>query len=157
MLIEFEDQVQFDEKRDFEIELKFLTLLYEKTEDLITISASSEECFDPASQKIDAFVQEVCVFDLRNIVLIPNLAQAALYPNPAKDEIRLDLELAAKNNVNIYLHSMTGKLYRKKKNLNLEKGEHSLIFQIDSLQNGVYILTVEFNELTKSLMFIKSQ
>lgn len=157
LIVQSEEEFDVSEWFSWEIELSLRALLHNKLEQIVEVQVSSDRCFDPDSSVFDAQIEEVCVFNLRPIKLIANLPSVMVYPNPVQDEVKLDVYLPEKDIVNIYLYDGLGRIIQLTENLNLEKGHHSLIFNLDFLQNGAYVLLMKTRKLTENSLFIISR
>jgi hypothetical protein len=90
---------------------------------------------------------------VRNNVMIESLKHFSIYPNPAKSMITLSGINAAKGTSHVVIRDVMGR----------NVGEYTFAFgapntsiDINSLKNGIYVLTVSKNGETKSVKFIKN-
>ena len=82
---------------------------------------------------------------------------AVVSPNPATNELALDIFLPEKSRIDVKIFDKNGKKSHICINKELEKGKHSLIFDISSLTSGVYMLSINAKYSQNNLMFIISK
>ena len=142
---------------NWSLSITFLTLLGTTEQQIVTLQAFSEPCYDGGNIDLDMLIEEVCIFSLRSVELITNLPGVEVYPNPANAVIKANVFLPESTEANIVIYSAEGKKIREETNLYLEKGSHSLIFDVSFLQNGVYVFSVQTVDYIKNYMFIISK
>ncbi|MFH0867373.1 MAG: PKD domain-containing protein [Bacteroidota bacterium] len=77
------------------------------------------------------------------------------YPAPSKDEINIDFILPFTDQVSIDLYDIEGRLVEHIYSGEAEKGLNKLTFDISSLNMGVYVYRITFNEDFRILRFVK--
>ncbi|MGV3632145.1 MAG: T9SS type A sorting domain-containing protein [Bacteroidota bacterium] len=96
--------------------------------------------------------------DTSNCVAINNAAlnelQAAnglsVFPNPAKDKISVDFNLANETTVTIQLTDLAGKVISSKTLGSKAAGAHSVVLETAAVSNGIYVLNLVTNGETSS-------
>ena len=78
----------------------------------------------------------------------------ALYPNPAKNYLKLDLKKLGLNPTNIKLYSSEGKALNST-DYEVKSSQQIYDFDISGLQPGQYILQLKFDKFTISKRFVK--
>ncbi len=73
------------------------------------------------------------------------LSLSPAFPNPAKDEVNINFNLAQAGNVEIALFDVTGKQVENLKLENLQTGSHSAKMDVSSLNAGIYMYSVKAN------------
>lgn len=67
------------------------------------------------------------------------IGDVTIYPNPAKELLTIELNIAFENDSNIQIFDLTGRLVGTSK-MSLEKGNNQLLLDVSLLQNGVYFI-----------------
>jgi hypothetical protein len=80
--------------------------------------------------------------------------RASVFPNPAKDYIQLNLEVASPGVFKATLHSLTGIPLRSIQS-SLNAGSESLQMDLTGFPEGVYILYIIFKDQTHSIKVLK--
>ena len=78
-----------------------------------------------------------------------------VFPNPARDEISVLLNLTNVGPTQITIIDMTGRSVIEQVVDNGAKGIETVQFNIESLQAGCYIVRVQSGQTVKSTQFIK--
>lgn len=73
------------------------------------------------------------------------LSLSPAFPNPAKDEVNINFNLAQAGNVEIALFDVTGKQVEHVKLENLQTGSHSAKLDVSVLNAGIYMYSVKAN------------
>jgi hypothetical protein len=138
------------------LQLSFLVLLGEEQTPQFILTINSEDCYSPDNTSQKMTITDVCSYNLRLVEMFEQFT-ASMSPNPASEEIALEIFLHEKSEINVKLFDKNGKISHICRKLDLKKGLHSLIFEISSLANGVYVLNVNANNASKNIMFIISK
>ena len=72
-----------------------------------------------------------------------NVEEIRVSPNPSMDFVDLAFNLANPSNVNIKIHSASGQLVTVLYDRFVDAGDHVLHFMTSTLDNGIYILSVQ--------------
>ncbi len=142
---------------DWEIELTFLTLLSEKNLQEVSIEVNSDDCFKPGTKDILAIVTDVCAYGVRSIEILRDLPVIEIYPNPASDNLKIDLQLFQKERLEFKIFDYSGKKCFENKIFDLEKGLYSINFEISHLNDGLYLLFISNNDFIRRKLFIISK
>ncbi len=149
------NEIDIQEKSTWGLEIPFMTLLSEEHTPLLKYAMSASDCYLSDSINIEAEITGVCFSGFRNVQLIDNEVLMSVSPNPVRDELTVDLFLPEKGDVKFTINNTLGKKITQIDNLNLEKGAHSLIFDVRSLQNGIYIISMRTkNKIRNSMVII---
>jgi len=73
------------------------------------------------------------------------LSLSPAFPNPAKDEVNINFNLAQAGSAEITLFDVTGKQAENVKLENLQAGSHSTKIDVSSLNAGIYMYSVKAN------------
>jgi len=138
------------------LHLKFLVLLGVDRSPELLLSVNSEDCYSPENSTVEMFVTDVCSYNLRLVEMLEQFT-ASVSPNPAKNEISLEIFLHEKSEIIVKIFDKNGKISHICRKLDLKKGLHSLIFEISSLANGVYVISVNANNANKNILLIISK
>jgi hypothetical protein len=141
---------------EWNLQLSFLVLLGEEQTPELILTINSEDCYTPDNISQKMTITDVCSYNLRLVEMFEQFT-ASVSPNPAIDEIALEIFLYEKSEITVKLFDKNGKISHICRKLDLKKGLHSLIFEISSLANGVYVLNVNANNANKNIMFIISK
>jgi hypothetical protein len=145
-----------EDNTSWSLQLTFLILLGEDQKPELIIGAKSEDCYSPDNLSVKMFVTDVCSYNLRLVEMFEQFT-ASISPNPATNEIALEIFLHEKSEITVKLFDKNGKISHICRRLDLKKGLHSIIFEISSLTNGVYVMNVNANNASKNIMFIISK
>lgn len=136
------DELMFVQTTDWSFDIEFLTLLHETQNSEIKAKIESEPCFNEINVNIPTILTGICNFNLRPVELITNLTWVNIIPNPVKDELKFIVNIPESDNVDMLISDISGKIIPIKRNFNLKKGIHSIIFEIGQIPNGVYNLVI---------------
>ncbi len=79
-----------------------------------------------------------------------------LYPNPARNFIRIDFELAKSDNLQIQIKDLTGKLIESVLKENFSAGKQQITFKTNHLKEGTYLIDINnLNKHFSTQLFIK--
>lgn len=78
-----------------------------------------------------------------------------LYPNPNHGLATIDIKTTKPGHLNIEILTIEGKSINTITNDFVEQNSYQYLFDISSMQNGFYILKIEFDKNNKSLIFHK--
>ncbi|MDO8367947.1 MAG: T9SS type A sorting domain-containing protein [Saprospiraceae bacterium] len=76
-----------------------------------------------------------------------------LFPNPAMEQLTVEVPLEAEGNVSVTIIDPSGKMALTQQNT-LTKGENQFTFDVSSLPNGVYFVQVRNGEIAKTRKLI---
>ncbi len=68
----------------------------------------------------------------------------SVYPNPASENVFVEMDIDETSNVNIIIYNMTGNAVISRSNSNL-RGYQNINIPLNTLQPGSYIIRVMFN------------
>ncbi len=139
---------------NWEVELPLFVFLNDEKYPEIGLKIFSDDCFYENSVKILTEISEVCVFNIRSIIMSRNSLKAELKPNPADNYLQLDFEIDKDIELEINIFDNSGKKSYFSEKLNLKKGIYSRIFETSPLTNGMYFMNLKTSGITKNLIFI---
>ena len=76
-----------------------------------------------------------------------------LYPNPTDGELNIQFDLQNNSEVRLFIHDISGKVSQQYA-LNGTNGSNLVLLETDTLQAGVYFITLEINGETRTEQFI---
>ena len=76
------------------------------------------------------------------------------FPNPGQDQLWVEFEIKAPNDLNVSLLDLTGKVVMKQQ-LSAGTGTHRLSFETAQLAKGLYMIRVEGNQITEVIKWVK--
>lgn len=122
----------------------------------VNAKAIAEPCYEPDSTEFKVELKNVCVFPLRHVKLVESpLHDVRILPNPVTDDLHLIFIMGDDDWVNFTVFDKLGKKCFESENLFLKKGIHSRIFEFSLFTEGIYFLTIQNQEMTKNILFIK--
>lgn len=71
-----------------------------------------------------------------------NIRSAVIYPIPAFDHINLKIDLAQESNIKVNLYQTSGQFIKTLSNTRLKSGSQELSFELEHLQEGLYIVGI---------------
>jgi Secretion system C-terminal sorting domain len=87
--------------------------------------------------------------DVQEIELAATFENAGfgMFPNPAADQVTIEVPTEKEGTAIVNLFDVTGKRIASQ-NRSIEKGDNQFVFQLDGLQNGLYLVQVQQGEHT---------
>jgi len=77
-----------------------------------------------------------------------------IHPNPANDQVIINLKNDLENKVTISISDISGRLVKRIDNQTIPEGKHSFVIYVDDLPKGLYIFNLETGHFTKSKKLI---
>ena len=87
-------------------------------------------------------------------ILPDGYAVSEVYPNPASNEISLDIEVLNTEKVNIQIFNISGESVMNKSNITLSTGNPLYYMNIDPLEAGHYYMVIESENMRVFRRFI---
>jgi hypothetical protein len=87
--------------------------------------------------------------------LQPSLFSA--YPNPFTDQTRISFSVPAKQKIILSVYDVEGKLLRTLVNTEMQQGLYTIVFQSQSLKNGIYFCVIKRGAYAKSIKIVVSK
>jgi len=78
-----------------------------------------------------------------------------LYPNPNYGMATIDIKSQHAGNLKLDILTLEGKFITNVANEYIDKNNYQFIFDISTMPSGFYLLKVEFNDVSKTLIFEK--
>ena len=78
-----------------------------------------------------------------------------IYPNPAANQINVEFNSSNNSLVNVQLFNLNGQIVREIQPTNLQKGENTFKFNVEELNNGIYIIRTIVDGVASTGKFIK--
>jgi hypothetical protein len=78
-----------------------------------------------------------------------------IYPNPAVNQINIEFSSTSNSLVNVQLFNLNGQIVREIQPTNLQKGENTFKFNVEELNNGIYIIRTLVDGVASTGKFIK--
>lgn len=77
-------------------------------------------------------------------------------PNPAREQVQIDFQLSQKNQVQVSLHSLEGRLVRRLPATQMKEGHHQVTLNLETLVSGIYFIqiTTETGVVSRKLMVL---
>lgn len=142
----------------WEINFTFLKMLNTNLQPEFTFEITGNRCFEPNIYTFFANVEEVCVFNLRNIEIFANLTEIKIAPNPISYFMKVDFTMPVDDDrVKFVVYSISGEKICEFEKNNLKKGEQSIIFEFRELTSMNYILSIEATQFTQQTLFSVSK
>jgi hypothetical protein len=136
------------------IEFPFLVLLNEVKQSSINLIVAVNDCFEEAQNEVKTVLKDVCVFNVRNIRLIPELARFNIELKEKEGILVVNAELMADEEVNFNIFDINGKKILNNSKYYLHKGNQSVIFEISSFASGVYLFSIETSQYLNRKMIV---
>lgn len=96
--------------------------------------------------------QKITVNGLNNVGLkeVNNISQYLIYPNPTREDVNIAFTLLNTAQVNITVMDITGKIVKEISNEFFNKGNNQIQFSVADLTNGLYFISMESANGTKT-------
>lgn len=128
------------------ISLPFLGLLDIAGKTSFNVKLSATDCFDTLKTTSVVVLKEVCMNPMRPIIIVDDQPEMKIYPNPANNFIKIELNLKKNSYIYISIFDIFGKEIVIFENSILSKGNYLLIFVVENMTNGKYFLKTKINE-----------
>lgn len=87
----------------------------------------------------------------------PYISTLNIYPNPAKDACKLQIDLENAGNYKITVSNISGNLIHENNSIQLSKGKQEVLIDIDRLAEGIYYVKVVGDEVSLITKLIISE
>lgn len=151
------EEIELQNETNWNLDLKFLSLLSKDKEAEISAIISSNTCFFSDSTNILIKYNEICNFDLRNVKLIANLPFVNIAPSPIHEKIKFTFELSEESEIKITIMDQIGKELTLINDLRLSPGVHEIEYPLDQLSSGVYFANVTIGKKIFNKLIIISK
>jgi hypothetical protein len=144
-IIIYSKEKLFSENKNiiWSIEIPFLVLLNEVKQMAINIKIAENECFEKDNSDVATELLDVCVFNVRNVKLIPEQARYSIKVMQNEGILIVNADLSAEETVNFNILDLNGKKILEKSKYSLHKGNQSVIFEINNFASGVYLVSID--------------
>ena len=97
------------------------------------------------------FIDDIQLYNNTNvgIELTQKMESVNIYPNPAQNNVNINMELIASSNVKVEVYNVSGQLVATENFGELTSGNHTLNFNTEALVDGVYTMKVVANDNVK--------
>lgn len=99
-------------------------------------------------------IEEPIEFD-ENGIKIPTSFEAKIYPNPSVVASTLELGFPLKDNFDVQLFDMSGKLLQKIYQGELEKGTHRFSVEVSDYISGMYLIVISSEKYKETVRLMK--
>ena len=139
---------------NWNMELPIRSLFHRERNTEITVNVFGDECFNYGSGKVDINIEDICIFNFKQIQV--SFADVNIYPNPVGDYLYIDLLIDNEDEIKITLTDMLGKSFVLDEKKLVNKGNHLLNYDLTFTNAGNYIISVEGKYFNKKTLIIKS-
>jgi hypothetical protein len=108
-------------------------------------SANNSSCVPHTRKKND-----VPPAGIQDDLIESQLAKVGIYPNPAKNEVNVNVVMDHNSDVTIKVYDITGRLVINETKGTLAKGNHNIQLNTAKLNNGIYMYQVVMGEQIES-------
>ncbi len=147
-------EFDFENIVSWEFELRFLALLNTDLEGDVEIKFNLSDCYDGNAQLNVLEVEQVCVYNYRNVELSSYIVDASIVPNIVSNEANLTVDVSDELTGSIYIMDYVGKKYDVLDKILFDKGKNNIILNLSKYANGKYILVVQSLGTTLTQEFI---
>jgi hypothetical protein len=120
----------------------------------VILNAFLGNCSDITENKIVVSPRPKSVsLNSSNKKKIKFIKSAKIYPNPNNGIFNLDITLYQKNDVSVDVYDFLGIKIQRKQGKN--QSNYSFNFNLNNLNQGIYFIKIETNNVTKDIKFIK--
>ena len=157
LYIEFEDnEFTIPENAQWFLEFQvFILYNIERNVDF-SIEIKSDKCFGYQNREIKGTIDEICLF-VERFITLANENNFTIFPNPLKDELKVELEIKNESIISIGFYDILGNYYPIVQNKTFEVGNHFIYYDINVVNNGNYLLEMVSgtNRKTKNIIIHK--
>ncbi len=138
----------------WEFDLRFLALLHTDLEGDMGINFDLSDCYDGNALLNTLNVDQICVYNYRNIVLSSYIEGVSIAPNIVSNEANLTVDVSDELTGSVYIMDYVGKKYNVLDKILFDKGKNNIILNLSKYANGKYILVVRSFGTTLTQEFI---
>ncbi len=109
---------------------------------------------DADESSYDFMIQGKGLMDVGIQSIAKSVSFVSLYPNPAKDEATLKLNLENNTHVVVTVFDIQGKVVMTSLEKDLEKGEKEILLNTSSLKNGEYFVQINAGKNTNKIKMV---
>jgi hypothetical protein len=139
---------------DWSVTIPVTVMLYENREPEVHVTVSANDCYKNDSLQFNPRISDVCSFNLRLVDIMGKIPTVSINPNPASENITINVDLPADDNISVNFYDKIGKKLIQSSNYYLKKGTSSLIFEITTLPNDVYLVSINTSYGTINRLFV---
>lgn len=99
-----------------------------------------------AGPKIYVGITDHCLLSVDTVEIIPNdpeLEVKTIYPNPVRDELKLEFTIDTQKRIQVTLRDIQGRLIRELEDNSFTAGSHLTTYTVNDLSSGTYFISVE--------------
>lgn len=147
----------FENIVSWQFEIRFLALLHTDLEGNVEIKFDLSDCYDNNAYLNTLEVEQICVFNYRNVVLSSYIIDASIVPNIVSNEANLTVDVSDELTGSVYIMDYVGKKYDVLDKILFDKGKNNIILNLSKYANGKYILVVQSfgTTLTQEIIITK--
>ncbi|MBD3638998.1 MAG: T9SS type A sorting domain-containing protein [Crocinitomicaceae bacterium] len=87
---------------------------------------------------------------------LTSVSAISCYPNPAKDLVNVEIELAEASNIGIKVYDINGRLVKERESVELGVGNHVIQLNTDKFEAGTYTVEVTVNDTkTREILVVE--
>ena len=118
----------------------------------VTLTVSNEVCTDTLTKTLTIRLARTSQEEDVEVAKFLEILAMKVYPNPARDQFSLHLELSKEENTHLYIYDVTGVLMQSK----VVKGiEEDVRFDFTGLADGVYFLHASVGKSSQVIRILK--
>jgi len=147
--------IKVSENSEWYFEKRFVGLLSPEQERVWNARVSSNECFESDEIQYKTILDDLCVFDLRHVLLKPDFRDVNIYPNPVNDLMKLKIVSHTDlSNVTIHITDVFGNMKVITSGYNFSRGNNEYYIKTSDLISGSYMLHFYCDNFEKNIMFV---
>ncbi|MEJ5245029.1 MAG: S8 family serine peptidase [Bacteroidota bacterium] len=90
-----------------------------------------------------------------NTSIINDFSISGIFPNPVINNAKCMIHSTLTTKISAKVMDLSGKIIKEINNINLNEGDNLIIFRLDELTSGAYILNITNNKAAENYLFIK--
>lgn len=138
--------IAFNFSDKWSIHLQFIGLLDIAGKTNFHIKLLASDCYNALNTTNVVVLKEVCMNPMRPIIIVDDQPETKIYPNPANNFIKIELNLKKNSYIYISIFDIFGNEIVISENSVLSKGNYLLIFVVENMTNGKYFLKTKIDD-----------
>lgn len=141
-----DNPIVFNSGDKWSIVLPFIGLLDIAGKTNFNIKLLASDCYNTLNTTNVVILKEVCMNPMRPIIIVDDQRETKIYPNPANNFVKIELNLKKNSYIYISIFDIFGNEIVINENSVLSKGKYLLIFVVENMTNGKYFLKTKIND-----------
>ncbi len=140
---------------NWSISIPFSVYLTDKLFSQFEVSVEENICYKSSSNSTLAQIEPFCEYPLRDIEIVDYPILVDYYPNPITNILTLEFESKKKDFVILKIFDKLGSSIGEEMKIEIDVGKNQKNIDFSFVENGIYFVKLNFNNLTKYIKVLK--